>query len=127
MGPLGTVTHRSGGTARSLANLGPPSTFSLTLVGVRQDVTGLELHTVTHSGGTVTDVPVMPRKRSRVDVYNRIVRPEPDRESLIREIADYVAVTRCNDWTAPIGNQVLALIDSLPCIARARRQPPARR
>jgi hypothetical protein len=127
MRPLGTVTHRSGGTARSLANLGPPSTFSITLVGVRQDPAGLELHTVTHSGGTVTDVPIVPRKRSRVDVYNCIARPEPDRESLVREIVDYVTIARCDDWTAPIGNEVLALIDALPCIARARRQPSAGR
>jgi hypothetical protein len=97
------------------------------LVGVSQDPTGLEVFTVVYDRCTVADVPVMPGKRSRSNVYYGVPGSEPDRESPVRKVVDYIAVTRSRNRTAPLSNEVLALVGTLTGEARARRQPSAGR
>lgn len=121
MSPLRAVTHWPGHSPGRLSNLGPPSTFSITLVGVREDASGLEVFTCVHSGGAVTDVPIMPGEGAGSDTYYGILRAKPGREWTVGEIAKYLTAARCNDWTAPIGNEVLALIDALACKTGAGR------
>lgn len=121
--PLCAVPHWPGLPRYGLANLCPTPTFTVTLVCVRKYASGLELFTCVHDGCTVTDVPFMPGERTRSDTYYGIVGSEPDRESLVRQVVDYLTVTRCDNRTLPVGNEVLALIRTLAGKARARRQP----
>ena len=125
--PFCAGIHRPGYAVYRLANLGPTAAFSVTLVGVSKYPTGLEVFTCIYNASTVTDVPIMPGKRSRSNFYYGVVGSEPDRKSLIREVVDYIAVARCDDWAAPISNHILALVGTLARSSRAVGQPTAHR
>lgn len=125
--PLRPRSHWPRFPARRLTYLDPSATFSVSLVCMCEDGAGNEFLTCTHSGGAVTDVPIMPRERSCIDVNYNVLGTKANRERLITQVADHIAVTRRSDWTLPVGYEVLTLIDALAREASTRRQPPAGR